>query len=461
MMRFLHHARRVRMLLRINPLEGEARTTYYRRRSGMSGWNDAAEYFWLEPIIEDSCFSVLRDFFGGRPALPALRYFCCDHDHISMVGMALFFAPTLRKLRFECERAMYPMGDMLWQLTRSSCAGSLRVLIFNKAREKHTSLKIHPEDFVAMANLPRLEELDFFLDSSLDFSTIGETLPSLPFPSLRVLRFDCGNILAQGGRDSSDGDAALRCISAVLRHLYSALQQLTFTVRTNASASRASVDELCTALGAYSASLTWCSIVLGVSTPATEPPLTIRSLAPLLGLPLCMLDFSYGALDIDLAGLQAIADACPRLVRLYLGQCSSLSAPRVPVDALPDIARRLPRLAGLGLVVHDDCGSLDDSVPELPTTRRLGGLVLGGGSALRDPARVARYLARCFPSSYPGLAVGNDDPVSKVWGEAVRDEKESRRPPELACTEPYERSPESEDEEEVWTRELRSWSDAV
>ena len=254
--------------------------------------------------------------------------------------------------------------------------------------------------------------------------------------------------------DFSGGDAALRCISTLLRRLHpvSPLQQLTFTVRTSASASRASVDELYAALGAYSASFTSCSIAMGVSTPATEPPLTLRTLTPLLALPLRTFNFARGNFDIGLENLQAIADAWRRLARLCLGHASLLSAARIPVDALPDIARRLPHLAELGLVVHDDCGPLDVGLAEPPAMQRMRGLVLGGGSALRDPERVARYLARSFPSSRLRLRARGGELVPEPWYKAVKDEMARRRMSEVARTEPYERSSESEDEMKIWVR---------
>ena len=302
------------------------------------------------------CGLTFRDFFGNQPALPALRYFCCDHDYISPAGAALFFAPTLRRLRSECACAWYPMGDVLRQLTRSGCACTLRALVLGKAKNKHFYPKVHPEDFVAVATLPKPERLTVFLDSSLEFSDFGEVLPIPPFrpctssgsavaTSWRRKVWTSQTEMRRCAASRPCCGISIRCACCSSSPSPSAPAPAPRT-RASTSPPRRSGR---TARRAPRAASPWAC-----PHPRRSPPLTPRTLS-----------FARGNFDIGLAGPQAIADAWPRLARLYLGHASLLSAARSPTSCAgcpgwPGPAWWYTTTAGLGTA-------------EPPATRRLCG----------------------------------------------------------------------------------------
>ena len=428
MVRFLHHARRVRVLKRVQPLwETTTAVKIARMRYETGGGHVALDLSELRPLINKECFSILCDYFQDKPALPALLILICNPIDVSSAGhLALFFSPILRVLKFKHSRSQYPyhIRNILAELAKKGCVDALEVLELSEAGSFPSVIDDKEMKFLAI--LPRLCRLKLYLDPTTEYKTILRRFPPASFPSLRSLWVVCGDKRVE--KDVSDGDAALSTITDLLRYLAPThpLEELIYAVPAPGYASRENLDALFEATATFADTLRTCGFVLRVDQRKDQPPLDWHIFEPLRRIRLlheiCVAKL---ALDIDLADLNAMKDVWPALLWLRLGQHNARSPSRIPVDALPDLVRGLPYLEDLGVPVHDKCKPLDLGNAEqqqVPWLRKLD----VGCSRLHRFLTVAAYISRSFPNTTPTIST-EDRMLRYAWQGVVEEEQRRRK----------------------------------
>ena len=421
MVRFAHHARRVRVLKHIEPTQ---KKLFVGKRYSSQ----------VLPTIHRACIGVLHEYFQDSTALPALRELTWNHGGVQFARfLAPFFSPALRVLKFEnMESRYYTVYDVFDELTKKGCTEALEVLqldgagFFDLSEMRGNDLGIE-----LFARLPRLHTLGFFLDLAADYGTVLQRLPPGSFPSLRSLTIHCGTS-ASRERDL-DGDTALGTIAKLLDYLAPThpLRSLVFEVprKLKISVSRSAIRAILTAAAAFANTLDTLGFVLGVGLHKGEAPLDRSVFEPLTRVP-CVeyIVMEHAAFDIDVANLKAMGDTWPDLCWLCLGQEDVRSPARVPATSLPGLVAEMRSLEKLGVKVYDSGERLDLEMAEKQARRRLRRLDVGHSRFPRERVtEVATYLSRSFPEATLTLSPDIYGINSCVWEKAVEEDKSRQK----------------------------------
>ena len=417
MVRFVRHARRVRVLKNIQPKRAKACA---RMRYSLQG---------VLPTIDEVCFGILHTYFKERPALPNLRRLTCDHDDIICAEhLGLFLSPALRALKFRRTVTKYSIHDISDELTKRGCTDALEVLQLDEASHPRSSeLEKSGTGMEFLARLPRLRRLGIFFDLSEDYRTILQCLPPGSFPSLQQLKVEGGRV--RSWRCVSDGDTALKTIADFLNYFAPThpLRSLhvDMPVDLDNVVSQQAIRALFEAVAAFEDTLDILTIFLGSSLRDDEAPLTRSIFEPLMSCWVSGIVMDNMAFDIDLADLEAMRDTWPALYCLGLGQQSTLSSAHISAASLPGFVSGARSLEKLGVQVYDSGERLGLEVAEKQANLRLRVLDAGYSLVHRDRIReVAAYLSCSFPSSTPTFCTENHfSYLWLTWHAAVKTEQ--------------------------------------
>ncbi|GJE98873.1 hypothetical protein PsYK624_151100 [Phanerochaete sordida] len=469
--RFNHHAHRVRELYRLTTREILEVDEEENRRMRSARWYTRVliGIRRRENFVHPSCFKILCNYFGDTPALPGLRVLHCNHPGLEKAShLAFLIPPTLEILVMRRQHALFPIKDFLSELAKRPqleqlCYALLEPSDDDAECERQDPSFVDPEDVALLASFPRIQWLSCYLQSTSDWTSLAPRLPSTPFKDLRLLTLYSGMVKMDGTDNyyKADGDATLRGLTLFLQALNPTcpLESLVIRVFHAAEVSTRVLLGLFSAIGAFRATLETCYLEVDAPSSADAPPVGMSALEPLRAVHMHGLGLKNISIDLSASEVRALTEAWGAALRwLHLGQRGPGTVARVPLGAVPEIFGALHKIEQLGLCVYDDASTYSG--------RWCGWRsVLDLGYSALDPVDyedVAEFLVDTCPCYSMRLADPDDETVHALWEQAVDNAKEgaserarARREAsgDYQSSEPdedeYSDSPQSQDEDQT------------